>query len=452
MGTPDAIEQVMRCVKNDQKHCTGVVVSAFSGVTDQLIHMAKKASAGDASWHKLYLEMTNRHRDAIDAIIPNTQNNESARKDIQPLTKELESAVWGIQLVKELTPKMLDFVMSFGERLSATILTHCLVDRGIPAVYVDTRSLISTNAAFGSAAVNWSKTIPAISARWRSYRKKNLVPVITGFIGATQNHETTTLGRGGSDYTASIIGAALSVDAIEIWTDVDGVMTADPRKVHAAFTVNTMTYEEMMEMSHFGAKVIYPPTMKPAMEKHIPIIIRNTFHPEFSGTVVGTSSSGKTPIKGISSLSDVAVLQLTGPGMIGVPGIAARLFSALAGRNVNIIMITQASSEHTICFVILPSQVEDAKQAIEEAFRHELHEQTLNPLGIDQNRSIIAIVGDTMRKRPGIAAKLFSALGKSRVNIEAIAQGSSERNISVVVRQSDETKALRIIHKAFFGK
>ncbi len=277
------------------------------------------------------------------------------------------------------------------------------------------------------------------------------VQIITGFIASTSNNETTTLGRGGSDYSASIFAAALKANEIEIWTDVDGVLTADPKKVKKAFPLQSLTYEEAMELSHFGAKVIHPPTMHPAMEKKIPIRIKNTFNSSFAGTIInGKSSPNNFSIKGISSIDDIALIRIQGSGMVGVAGIAQRIFSALAAKKINIIMITQASSEHSLCLAVLPRFAVNAKKALHDEFHYEIKERLINDPIVESNLSIIAVVGENMRKTPGISGRVFQALGKNGINIVAIAQGSSELNISAVIGRENEAKALNALHDAFF--
>ncbi|HEX9934011.1 MAG TPA: bifunctional aspartate kinase/homoserine dehydrogenase I, partial [bacterium] len=272
----------------------------------------------------------------------------------------------------------------------------------------------------------------------------------TGFIGSTEKNETTTLGRGGSDYTAALIGAALDAKEVEIWTDVDGFMTADPRKVKNVFSIESLSYEEAMELSHFGAKVVYPLALQPTSSLSIPIKVKNTFHPEFKGTVVGKKTPSAFLITGISSIDQIALLRVEGSGLIGVAGISARLFNALAKNRISVILISQASSEHSICLAVTPQAAESAQEAIEEEFRLEIQAGQVDPVVIERNLSIVAVVGENMRKTPGISGRLFQALGKNGVNVVAIAQGSSELNISVVIPQSDESKALNALHEAFF--
>nr|MCU0390614.1 bifunctional aspartate kinase/homoserine dehydrogenase I [Thermoflexibacter sp.] len=318
----------------------------------------------------------------------------------------------------------------------------------LDAAYLDTRKVIKTNSNFTNAAVDFSITDKLI----QDYILQNpALQIATGFIGSNAEGVTTTLGRGGSDYTVSIFGAALSASEIEIWTDVDGVMTADPRKVAQAFSVPTLTYEEAMELSHFGAKVIYPPTMVPALKKNIPILIRNTFNPVFKGSIIYNQSSndGKA-VKGITSISNIALLRVQGSGMVGVAGVSGRLFSALAKESISLILITQASSEHSICFAVKPEEAPMAVKLINEEFALEIQRSEIDKVVAEYELSIVAIVGENMKKTSGVAGKMFQSLGKNGINITAIAQGSSELNISVVIRKEDEIKALRALHQAFF--
>ncbi len=310
--------------------------------------------------------------------------------------------------------------------------------------------MVKTDENFGLARVNKQLTYEKIKAHFANNKK---IQIITGFIGSTENDETTTLGRGGSDLTASLFAAALETADLEIWIDVSGVMSADPDKVKNAFSITEMTYEEAMEMSHFGAKVIYPPTIQPALEKKIPLRIKNTFVPQFSGIVIREKVAKKNNylIKGISSIERVSLLRIQGSGMIGVAGIAARLFGALAKEKINIILITQASSEHSICLAIKPEEASHAKKTIEQEFFLERQAKLVDEIVIESKLSIIAIVGENMRQTPGIASKLFQALGESEINVIAIAQGSSELNISVVLNFADEPKALNVIHHKFFN-
>lgn len=448
VGTPQNIGKIIKIVKTTNAD-KAIIVSAYNNVTNQLIAMAQCAASGDKQYRNLFKDVSHRHLESVKKLIVSSKIQNSALRHIGVVLQDLETILLGLWFIRELSPKTLDLIMSFGERLSGHILAESMRANGLDAEFVDARKVIKTNNQFNNAKVEFGKTNKNILKYFN--KNKNSIKVITGFIGSTKDNETTTLGRGGSDYTASIFGAALQAEKIEIWTDVDGVMTADPKKISTAFSIPRMTYEEAMEMSHFGAKVIHPPTMIPAMDKNIPLVIRNTFHPEFSGTSITHIYSNGFPIKGITSISNIAIALLEGSGMVGIPGVAMRLFGALGRNNINIILITQASSEHTICFAIDPKDIEKTEIVIKEEFAYEMREKVIENLNINNNYTIIAIVGDHMRKIPGIAGKLFTALGDTGINVSAIAQGSSERNISLAIAKKDEKKALHAIHKAFFG-
>jgi aspartate-semialdehyde dehydrogenase len=318
------------------------------------------------------------------------------------------------------------------------------------AEFCDARHLIATNGDFGNARVDWKATSETVT---EYFSDREATQVVTGFIASDDRGETTTLGRGGSDYTAALIGAALSADCVEIWTDVDGVMSADPRLVSDAFSLPALSYDELMELSHFGAKVVYPPTLHPARIHSIPIVIRNTFNPEFEGTRVMEKVHGNGhQVRGISSINDVALLRLEGDGMVGIPGIAQRLFGVLAKRNISIILISQASSEHSICFAVDPGSVDEARQQVDSEFDLERGAGLVDPVVVETGLSVIAVVGEAMCRIPGIAGKVFSVLGNNGVNVRAIAQGSSELNISLVVDRRDQSSAVMAIHDAFFAE
>ena len=449
VGSPDRIRDIADLIA--QRHQAGeklcVVVSAFGGATDQLIGMARAAEAGDGQWHPAYEQFVERHSAAIDALTTGMRRDQ-LHDDLQSSHKDLRSLLEGISMLREASARTLDYVVSFGERNSALIVSRALQEGGLDADFLDARTLIKTDKRFGAAKVRSELSFDNIS---QHFEKCQGIQVITGFIGSTLKGLTTTLGRGGSDYTASLIGAGLQAESIEIWTDVDGVMTADPRAVRRAFTIPRLSYAEAMEMSHFGAKVIYPPTLLPAMQLGIPLYIKNTFRPAFIGTVVAKQSdpTGRA-VKGISSLSDVALLTLEGSGMFGVIGIAGRLFGTLAAASINVILITQGSSEHNITFAVAPERADAAKRRVEEAFQHEIQAGFIRPVKVETRLSVIAIIGEQMRFRPGIAGRMFQALGRNAINCVAIAQGSSELNISVVIRKDDERKALNALHDAFF--
>lgn len=443
-----AVEQVLSILKQavaEDNEAPVMVVSALGGVTDQLQEAAEASAAGKPVYKSAIDEIRERHKELLEAFDVDGDTLET----IDEMLESLEDVLHGVYLVRELTTRTLDVVLSFGERLSACTLTACLSGNGIAARYVDARELIQTDRSFGHARILWEVTQQQIQEYFKNVDE---VSVVTGFIASTKKGETTTLGRGGSDYTASVVAVSLQADVVEIWTDVEGVMTADPRKVEHHYPIPRLSYEEAMELSHFGAKVIFPPTMQPVMKAGIPIRIRNTFKPEEPGTLISSEfeEDDKSPIKGISSIDEVALLTIRGSGMVGVSGIASRIFKALADAGINIIMITQASSEHTVCLAVLPQQAERARKALKREFRLELNDQTISEVMLERDLSVIAVVSDKMRHTPGIAGKVFSALGHDGINVIAIAQGSSERNISVVVDRNNEVKALNALHDAFF--
>ena len=449
VGNPERIKNVIEIIKKslDENKNIAVIFSAFQKVTDELLKMSQTAAEGDQVYQDLFKKLADRHISIAKEVLA-VKSQSGILASLKLSLNELEDVLHGVYLVKEISPRIQDFILSFGERLSAFIISNAIKDRKIDCEFLDSRSLIKTDDTFGNAKVDLEATYKNIKNYFKTNKK---LQIITGFIASTQNNETTTLGRGGSDYSASILGAALNVKEIEIWTDVDGVLTADPKKVKKAFPLKSMTYEEAMELSHFGAKVIHPPTMQPALEKKIPIRIKNTFNPAFEGTVInGKSNSHNFSIKGISSIDEIALLRIQGGGMVGVAGIAQRIFSALAGKRINIILITQASSEHSLCIAILPRFAALAKKAIQQELYYEIKEKLVNEPVIESNLSIIAVVGENMRKTPGISGRVFQALGRNGINIVAIAQGSSELNISAVINKENEAKALNALHDAFF--
>lgn len=447
VGTPKKIENCIDIISKD-KEIRAVVFSAFGGVTDALINVGKLASNGIESYKEDLKKIEERHLDTIKDLIP-VEKRTKIIVHIDNEFKELEDILKGIYYVKELSEKSLDLIMSFGERLSTYIISQAL-NLKLECEFLDTRKIIITDNNHNNARVNYEITNKNITEYFNSHKK---LQVITGFIASTKEGLTTTIGRGGSDLTASIIGAGIDASTIEIWTDVDGIMTANPHKVPDAFPINEITYEEAMELSHFGAKVIYPPTMQPAMQKEIPIIIKNTNNPEFKGTTISLKSEiKKFFLTGITSISDIALLRVQGSGMVGVAGVSKRLFGTLAKKRISVIMITQASSEHTICFAIKPEQAEIAKECLEEEFKLEMDALQIDRVVVEKDMSIIAIVGEGMCRLPGIGARLFGTLGEYNINVVATAQGSSEINISVAIDKKDEIKALNALHNRFFSK
>ncbi len=448
--TADRISQVMDILSSRVKQGEeiAVVFSALGGATDLLIDMAGLAANGDEKYLALFNEFKERHDRTTKELL--LDGYTEVQEILNRNHEILKSLLKGIFLVREASPRTMDYVQSFGERNSAFIISEALKKKGMPAEYLDARKIITTDSDFTSAKVDFSITIKSIKAYFKE--RKGTVQIVTGFIAAAEGGLTTTLGRGGSDYTAAIIAGALKVKALEIWTDVDGVLTCDPRKVSEAFTLSELSYAEAMEMSHFGAKVIYPPTIQPALKENIPIYIRNTFNPSFEGTKIHNDpdTNYRSTIKGISSLRDISMITLQGSGMLGIPGISARLFSVLGREKINIVLITQASSEHSITFAVSDSDMEDAKKKIEEEFRAELDRGDIDPVNIVVDMVIIAVIGENMKSVPGVAGNLFQSLGHNDINIVAIAQGSSELNISFVISKQDEVKALNVLHEKFF--
>jgi bifunctional aspartokinase / homoserine dehydrogenase 1 len=429
-----------------------VVVSALKGVTDNLVNLSELAAAGEETYQQQFKSLEERHYEIVRGLIP-AQQQSSVFAFLKGHFNELEELLHGIFLLRECSLRTRDLVLSFGERCAAYLVSQYLKTQTIPSEYLDARKVVKTDNQFGSAKVILPDTFTNIA---RYLEQHPALHVITGFISSTLDNETTTLGRGGSDYTASLFGAALDAEEIEIWTDVDGVMTADPRQVSRAYSLHSMTYLEAMEMSHFGAKVIYPPTMLPVMERNVPLRIRNTFNTDFKGTLI-TRTTDKNAnkqkwqsVKGISSISEIALISLEGSGMVGVPGISQRLFAAMATYNINVILITQASSEHNISIAIDPEHYQTAQLAMAEAFEQEIKSGKIDKPKVEVGLSIVAIIGENMRQTTGVSGKLFSTLGRNGVNIRAIAQGSSEVNLSFIIRQHNLSKTVNILHEAFF--
>ena len=451
LGSPERIKQAAAIVIEARATAqTAVVVSAMGGTTNDLTAASARASARDVSWEELYHAQRARHLDAAKQLAPIEEHGE-LEGQIQTLFGDLKDLLHGVFLLRECSPRTLDSIVSFGERLSAPLLAACLRNQGIPALAVDARKLIVTDDSFGKAVIDREATQTTIENRLIPQLDAG-TPIVTGFISATSRGETTTLGRGGSDYTAAILGEAIHADIIEIWTDVSGVFSADPRRVPEAFPLDQISYEELMELSHFGAKVVHPPSVHPAKRAGIPLAIRNTMEPTAPGTLI-TSDSAETPhlVRGITSIHRVDLLRLEGDGMVGVPGVAMRLFGCLARSGVSVILISQASSEHSICWAVSPEDSPAAERAVATEFELELRLGIVDPLIADRNQSVVAIVGERMREKPGLASRLFGALARHSINVRAVAQGSSELNISLVIAGDDEVAALRAIHSTFFS-
>ena len=449
VGSVESISKLLQIIEKEQTQSGNpiVVLSAMSGVTNLLSLMADKAANGETFAAELK-ELEDRHFEVIKELLAVAKQNPVFTK-LRILFNELEDLLQGVMILRELTPRTRDLVLSYGERCSTFMISKIAGQKLDNDVYVNAVNVIKTDSSFGQARVNTALTELLIKDLYAQHQDK--VMFVTGFIASNDEGRTTTLGRGGSDYTAAIFGSALNADAIEIWTDVNGMMTADPRLVKKAFSLPELSYTEAMELSFFGAKVIYPPTMIPAFLKKIPIVIRNTFNAEFPGSVIRhNSQNSDLAIKGISSINDISIINMVGSGMVGKAGFSGRLFSLLAREQINVILITQSSSEHSITFAIHPADAARAQHLIEQEFELELLAKKIEPPVFEQGLSVLAIVGENMKQTPGISGKLFHSLGRNGINVRAIAQGSSEYNISVVISKEDLNKGLNAVHDAFF--
>jgi bifunctional aspartokinase / homoserine dehydrogenase 1 len=456
VANAENINKVVAIVKeSSKKDKTVVVVSALGGVTDLLLNAAEAAAAGDEGYKEKLTLIEQRHLDAVKQLIPVAQQSQLLSL-VKKSCNEIEDICNGIFLLGELTERSKDRIGSYGEWISSQIITAKFNADGIAATWKDSRELITTNSVFTAAEVDFALTNKKINDFFGSSEAG--IFILPGFIAADKNNVTTTLGRGGSDYTAAIVASALNAAVLEIWTDVSGMMTADPRLTSNARIIPNISYQEAMELSHFGAKVIYPPTIQPVMNKKIPVWIKNTFSPDDYGTVIHNGNFADSPlgaadkniVRGISSINNIALISLEGSGMVGIPGFSKRLFEALSSEKINVILITQSSSEHSICVGIDSGSVDKAKLAVDAAFANEIALQKVEPLIIEDELSIVALVGENMKNHTGISGRMFSAMGRNGVNVRAIAQGSSEKNISAVIATKDVRKAINVLHEEFF--
>jgi aspartokinase/homoserine dehydrogenase 1 len=443
VGNAENIRLVKTILEKQEEPCV-VVISAFDGVTDRLIHAAQLARDQHVAYQEVATVLRSVHLEMVSDLLEGPIQ-ESAIQEVNRLLDSFNELLQGVFQLRDLSPKTLDLVLSFGERLSASIVARYLEG----SHYIDARELIRTDNQFGNTTVDIGVTNQAISDRLKEFKQLTVLP---GFIASDPEGETTTLGRGGSDYTAALLAAALGAKVLEIWTDVDGFMTADPKIVPKAYTVDCMSYEEAMELSHFGARVIYTPTLTPAYNAGIPIRVKNTFNRDLAGTLItaGNFCKQKELIKGISSINYVSLLTVKGTGMVGKAGTSARVFTALASARVNVILITQASSEMTISFAVSPADQSKAVTVLQEEFEMEIQHRKEMVIEVITKLSIIAIVGEGMRHTPGISAILFRSLGRNGISVIATAQGSSELNISVVIEVNSLKKAMNVIHEGFF--
>ncbi len=447
VGSAENIKKVIQIVQS-QKENSAVVVSALGGVTNLLLKASHQALSNDLNYIKTVDEIEHRHFETIEGLLHH--NNQTVCKaQVAKKLNQLKDVLNGVALLKDLSEKTSARIVSLGELLSSFIIHQTMLQENVDATLLNSIDLIKTNDSFLNAQVDLETTYEKIKTIIK--KSKSKVHILPGFIASNGNDEITTLGRGGSDFTAALVANAVSATLLEIWTDVSGMFTANPQLVRQAYPIEEISYQEAMELSHFGAKVLYPPTIQPVLDKNIPILIKNTLAAEDKGTLITDKSLvGGSTVKGISHIGDIALLTLEGNGMVGVPGISKRLFGALAQNNINVKFITQASSEHSICIAIDSSESDIAKEAVDTAFEFEILQHKVNPLIVENGLALIALVGDHMKSHQGISGKMFSELGSNNVNIRAIAQGSTEKNISAVINEKDVRKALNSLHAVFF--
>jgi aspartokinase/homoserine dehydrogenase 1 len=445
VANSENIKKVLDIVsKTSQEHKVAIIVSAFGKTTNNLLEGANKALEDITLSKKILENIKTLHFSVIDDLI--STNKSEILDTVNSLFNRLESIYEGIFLLQELSDKTLAKVSSFGERLSSYIIANAAKET-LDAIHGESRDLIITNDNYLNGQVNFKITNKNISTFFE--KNNHQITVLGGFI-SSNNSETTTLGRGGSDFSAAIYAAALQVDELQIWTDVSGMFTANPRVVKQAFPISEISYEEAMELSHFGAKVLYPPTIQPALRKEIPIRIKNTFEPESFGTLISNNPKNNNGVKGISHIEDISLITLEGGGMIGIPGFSKRLFETLSQQSINVVFITQASSEHSICVGVYENDAKKAKSLLDETFSIEIDRKKIKPIIVEKDLAIIAVVGESMKNHQGLSGQMFSALGRNNVNVRAIAQGSSEKNISAVINKYDAKKALNTLHEQFF--
>ena len=440
------VEQVL-AVLAQQKKPMAVVVSALGGITDELHALGKLAADGDASYADRLKQVEERHVMMVQALIPVSKRSAILSATKQTINK-LETILEGTFMIRELSPKTRDTLLSVGEILSHNIIAEAAKAKGIDAIAKNAQELIVTFQSLGRTLVDYKKTNANLKVFFKN--NKHQVVILPGFVSKNAEGIVTTLGRGGSDLTASITACALEAEFLEIWTDVSGMFTANPALVKQAKSIPEISYQEAMELSHFGAKVIYPPTLQPIIEKNIPVYIKNTFKPSAAGTLMTNTTEAETVVRGISHINDIALLTLEGSGMIGVPGYSQKLLTVLAQHHINVVMITQASSEHSICLGIDAAEADFAQETIDEAFALDIKTKKINPIRVEKALSIIALVGENMKNHQGISGRMFRALGNNNVNVKAIAQGASEKNITAVIDSKDIKKALNTLHEAFF--
>ncbi len=453
VGNADAIKQVADIVKRavDADEQVIVVSSAMTKVTDMLIEAARRAETQNDETHHRYKEdLLYRHRRAMDDLVKDEFQRMDIVEDVELLLEGFDNLCHAVYVLGELTPRGLDAIVSLGERMAIRLVAARLNESGVSAAPIEATELIVTDDNYTAAIPLMEQTREKTRTALMPLLEKSVVPVVTGFIGATENGIVTTLGRGGSDYTAAIIGAALDSDEIWIWSDVDGVMTTDPRVVPEARTLPEISYGEAAELSYFGAKVLHPKTILPAIEQDIPIWIKNTFNPDGACTLVtAEAKQTKDTVKAITAIKGLSIVTVEGRGMMGVPGIAAKVFTAVANEGISVLMISQSSSEQSICFVISTQYVPRALQSLEEKFSRELMRHNVDKIWAQDDVAVIAVVGVGMKGVPGISARVFGAMAGKGINVISIAQGSSEHNISFVIAEREVPEAVRQLHAEF---
>ncbi len=440
------ISQVLHILKQETKPMA-IVVSALGGITDELHKLGKLAASGNESYAEQIKHVELRHMNLVKELIPVAKQSAVLSSTKQTIN-QLETILDGVFMIRELSAKTQDTLLSFGELLSHNIIAHAAQAQGLDAVAKNSQELIITTQSIGRTVVDYKTTNNNIQQFFA--KNKHQYVILPGFVAKNVEGVVTTLGRGGSDLTASIVSCAVQAESLTIWTDVSGMFTAHPALVKQAKAIPEISYQEAMELSHFGAKVIYPPTLQPITDKGIPVYIKNTFDPDQEGTRITKKTHTETVVRGISHINDIALLTLEGSGMIGIPGYSQKLLTVLAQHHINVVMITQASSEHSICLGIDAVDATFAEETINEAFTLDIESKKLNPIRVERDLSIIALVGENMKNHQGISGRMFRALGNNNVNVKAIAQGASEKNITAVIDSKDIKKALNTLHEAFF--
>jgi bifunctional aspartokinase / homoserine dehydrogenase 1 len=451
MGSHDAIAQVARIITDQAKQGDRIltVVSAMSGVTDMLLQAANTSSEGDESSHfAIVEELRKRHHETVDQLVHDDKIKQALVDDLDGLLEGLNALCHSLAVLREITPRGMDLIGSFGERLSARVLSAHLRDLGYDSLAIDASELIVTDDNFQDAAPFMDETRDRVQKYLHPSLERGLLPVVTGFIGATQKGIITTLGRGGSDYSAAILGAALDTDHLWIFTDVDGIMTADPRVAPTARVIPVLSYGEVGELAYFGAKVLHPKTVQPMIDRGSPVRVRNTFNPTHLGTLIQAQSEITAgAVKAVTAIKDVSLISVEGRGMVGVPGIAGRTFMAVAHSNASMLLISQSSSEQSFCFVIPTNRVQGTLQSIQRELRREIDRKDVDRIWAKDDIVIITAVGAGMRGMPGVASRVCGALAEHGINILVIAQGSSEYSISLVVSAEDHVKAVQVLHE-----